>query len=140
MFEKILVAYDDSEGSREALDHAIKLAKKLNCSLRLLWVRSTLPHYPETMDEIEEEAVAANKFFAKIEAQLQVLAEQHGISLPIESKPGHAAQVIVEYAREVSADLLVLGVRGHSGVWGRLLGHTAERVTEHAPCDVLIVH
>lgn len=140
MFKKILVAYDDSEGSRQALDHAVKLAKELNSSLHLLWVRSSLPHYPETVDEIDEETGAANKFFEKIETHLQTLSKQYGVNLPIDSKPGHAAQAIVEHAREVNADLIILGVRGHSGVWGRLLGHTAERVTEHAPCDVLIVH
>ena len=33
----------------------------------------------------------------------------------------------------------MLGNRGHSRLWGELLGHTADRVNEHAPCSVLIV-
>src|SRR5262249_9647797 len=33
--------------------------------------------------------------------------------------------------------LIVLGNRGHSRLWGELVGHTTDRVSEHAPCSVL---
>ncbi|MFI6408654.1 universal stress protein [Streptomyces sp. NPDC050548] len=40
----------------------------------------------------------------------------------------------------VAAALLALGSgSGHSSVWGRLLGSTAEKASGHAPCSVLIV-
>jgi nucleotide-binding universal stress UspA family protein len=34
---------------------------------------------------------------------------------------------------------LIIGHRGHSGIWGRLLGTTADKVVDHAPCSVLVV-
>jgi len=52
---------------------------------------------------------------------------------------GHAGQVLPHYALEVGADLLIIGHSGHSGIWGRLLGTTADKVVDHAPCSVLVV-
>jgi nucleotide-binding universal stress UspA family protein len=42
-------------------------------------------------------------------------------------------------AEELDADLIVIGHSGHSGVWGLFLGTTAEKVSRHAPCSILIV-
>jgi nucleotide-binding universal stress UspA family protein len=52
-------------------------------------------------------------------------------------RPGHAAELISQVAGE-GYDLVVLGHRGHF-VRDRLLGSTADRVAEHAPCPVMIV-
>jgi nucleotide-binding universal stress UspA family protein len=45
----------------------------------------------------------------------------------------------VKYAKDKKCDLIVLGHSGHSRLWGHLLGHTADRVSEYASCSVLIV-
>lgn len=47
-------------------------------------------------------------------------------------------QSICEAARSVGADLIVVGSHGYSGV-DRLLGTTAAKVVNHAPCSVLVV-
>jgi hypothetical protein len=39
----------------------------------------------------------------------------------------------------VHRGLIVRGNRGHSELWGRVMGHTADRVSENAHCDMLIV-
>ena len=36
-------------------------------------------------------------------------------------------------------DLIVIGHSDHSALWGRLLGDTADRIADQAPCSVLIV-
>lgn len=46
---------------------------------------------------------------------------------------------IVEYARSVSADLIVLGTRGRTNLRDILLGSTAERTLSESPCSVLAV-
>lgn len=53
---------------------------------------------------------------------------------------GDPAEVVTELAEEHDADLIVMGTRGHSKIRQMLLGSTAERVVEHAPCPVLTVH
>ena len=51
---------------------------------------------------------------------------------------GRPAQVIVDIAAELQVDLIVLGSHGFD-VLDRVLGTTAARVVNHAPCSVLVV-
>ena len=139
MYKKLLAACDGSEGSQIAVLHASILAKKLGAELSALWVRSSLPHYPETIDEIDVEEESAHEFFENIKAQLQSVGVGQGVTIQPEMRSGHPAQQILEFARAHETDLIVLGSRGHSRLWGELIGHTADRVSEHAPCSVLIV-
>jgi len=139
MYRKLLVACDGSEGSQIAVLHASILAKKLGAELSALWVRGSLPHYPETIDEIDVEEESAHEFFENIKAQLQSVGAGQGVTIRPEMRTGHPAQQILEFARAHDTDLIVLGSRGHSRLWGELIGHTADRVNEHAPCSVLIV-
>jgi nucleotide-binding universal stress UspA family protein len=139
MFKKILVAYDGSDGSRHALEKAIELAKKFETELLALWVRGSLPHYPETIDEVEEEKEAGDTFLQEITADLVMYSKKNDITIYGDSRSGHPAKTIVEYAVEKDVDLIVLGHRGHSGLWGSFLGHTTDKVSENAQCSVLIV-
>ena len=50
-----------------------------------------------------------------------------------------AAKVIVNFAKDGGYDLVVVGHSDHSELWGRLLGDTADRISDHAHCSVLIV-
>ena len=67
------------------------------------------------------------------------LAAQHGIQIGCETAPGHPAKAIVKFANEGHYDLIVIGHSDHSELWGRLLGDTADRISDHAHCSVLIV-
>lgn len=139
MYKKILVAYDGSAGAQLALTHALSLAKALGAALTALWVHSSLPHYPETPSEINEEKEAADAYFEHIVNDVQTAATATGLAVQVEARAGGVAQVILQFAEEGAYDLIVLGSRGHSGTWGHLLGHTTDRVSDHAQCSVLIV-
>ncbi|OGG55431.1 MAG: hypothetical protein A3F84_06030 [Candidatus Handelsmanbacteria bacterium RIFCSPLOWO2_12_FULL_64_10] len=139
MYKKILVGYDGSEGSKTALLHAVSLAKELGSEVWALWVKGSLPHYPETVDEIEEEREAANGFFQRITEDLRSISADQEVEIHEDTRPGHPAQTIANYAEEGAFDLIVLGHKGHSGLWGRFLGHTTDKVSENAHCSVLIV-
>jgi nucleotide-binding universal stress UspA family protein len=138
-YRRLLLAYDGSEGSRIAAVHAAMLAEKLRAELHAVWVRSRLPHYPETIDEIDEEREAGIEFFEKITITLGRIGSEHGIEIQAEMRSGHPARTIVEVAADLGTDLIIVGNRGHSRLWGGFLGHTADRVSDHAPCSVLIV-
>ncbi|RPJ87430.1 MAG: universal stress protein, partial [Acidobacteria bacterium] len=104
-----------------------------------IWVKASLPHYPETVDEIAAEKEAADEFFQKLKRQVLAVAKRAGIEIETDCRPGNPAQLIVQHAEEQGFDLIVIGSHGHSGLWGRLLGHTTDRISEHAHCNVLIV-
>src|SRR5206468_779697 len=52
---------------------------------------------------------------------------------------GNPYEEIVSAAKEMGADLIVIGSHGHGGLGRLLLGSTAERVLQYAPCAVLVV-
>ena len=52
---------------------------------------------------------------------------------------GEAGHEINQLARELGADLIVVGTHGRSGLGRVLLGSIATNVTKHAPCSVLVV-
>jgi len=55
-------------------------------------------------------------------------------------KSGRPSKVIVQFAQDKEADLIVVGTRGtHSDKDGMLLGSVSHRVTSHAKCPVLVV-
>ena len=139
MYRKILVGYDGSDGSKAALDHAVVLAQKLGAKLIALWTQGSLPHYPETVAEVQEESDSGKAFFRKICHHATTVAKKKGVRLLCEHIEGHPARSLVKYAKDKKCDLIVLGHSGHSRLWGHLLGHTADRVSEYASCSVLIV-
>jgi len=47
--------------------------------------------------------------------------------------------MILSYAEKGEYDLIVLRNRGHSELWGRFLGHTADKISENTQHSVLIV-
>ena len=54
--------------------------------------------------------------------------------------PGQPSQVVLDVARQLQPDLIVLGTRGLTGIRHLLLGSTTERVVQHARVPVLSVH
>jgi nucleotide-binding universal stress UspA family protein len=139
MYKKILIGFDDSDGSKAALSDALRLAKELGSEITAIWVRGSLPHFPETVDEIEEENSSANSFFKKITKEIHSISNQFGKEIKIVCKSGNPSKTIMEFSKANDFDLIILGSKGASGLWGNVLGHVSDRVSENAHCSVLIV-
>jgi nucleotide-binding universal stress UspA family protein len=137
-FERIVVAIDGSEASFHAFEKALELAGLTAATLLALAVEGPLPAYAATIGETEEVQREKDAYFESLAARVRKQAEDADVSIEIELRPGHAAELIVRYAIEVGADLVVLGHRGHF-LRDHLLGSTADRVAEHAECPVMIV-
>lgn len=135
----MLVAYDGSKGATKALEAALQLAQMTRAELWALAVEDRLPHFAATIDEVQEEKSFANHYYEECLDTASATALRHGIILKPIIRAGHVARTIVEVAREEHVDLLVLGHSGRSEIWATLLGTTAEKVSRHAPCSVLIV-
>ena len=137
-FQRILVAIDGSESSEHALTTALELAALTHAKVLALAVEGPLPAYAATVGEVEEVQREKDAFFTELVARVRQRAREAGIDLETEVRPGHASELIVHYAAEQDADLIVLGHRGHF-LRDRMLGSTADRVAEHAGCPVMIV-
>ena len=139
MFQKILVGYDGSKGGKAALARAAALAKEGKGQITALWVREPLPRYTDLPGEPEEAQEAADDYFKKRQKEVAEVAAQQGFPITCETRHGHPAKMIVKFADEGGYDLIVIGHSDHSELWGRLLGDTADRISDHAHCSVLIV-
>ena len=62
-----------------------------------------------------------------------------GVEVETHAREGHPAEVIIDVAKQEQADLIVVGSRGLTGIKRYLLGSVSSKVSEHAPCSVMIV-
>jgi nucleotide-binding universal stress UspA family protein len=139
MYKKILVAYDGSDGAHKALAVGINLAKVHQAGLAALAVQEKLPRFSATIDEVQEEKEFADQHYGKLLEAARLKVQEAGLELKTIMRPGHPAQTIVLVAKEGKFDLVLVGHSGLSGVWAAFLGTTAEKVSRHAPCSILIV-
>jgi nucleotide-binding universal stress UspA family protein len=139
MFDNLLVAYDGSAGAKRALETAVELARRDQAILYALAITPHLPRGAATISEVEEERITHELEKSWQLAEASEFGARNGVLVETEMRMGHPAQQIVQVAEERHVDLIVIGHSGHSGVWGMFLGTTAEKVSRHAPCSVLIV-
>jgi nucleotide-binding universal stress UspA family protein len=137
-FRRILVAVDGSESSNRALQKALELAAVTGAELYALAVEGPLPAYAATVGEVDEVKREKDAFFSDLVDEVRQRAGAAGVAIEVEVRLGHPAELIVKVAAQHGADLVVLGRQGHF-VRDHLLGSTADRVTEHADCPVMVV-
>ncbi len=134
MFQHILVAYDGTPGSEQALKAALALARLTGARITAISVVEKLPAYAASVGEVEETKREMDAYFARIQATGKERALSQGVPFDGVLRAGQAAQTIVRYAEEKNLDLIVVGANGRRG-----LGGTADHIAEQAHCSVLIV-
>lgn len=136
-FNRILVAIDGSDSSNRAFATALELAKLTGAHLTAA-VEGPLPAYAATIGEVDEFLREKDAYFDTLATTARQEAVAAGIDVEVDIRPGHPAELISRVAQDGEYDLVVLGHRGHF-LRSHLLGSTADRVVEHAPCPVMIV-
>jgi nucleotide-binding universal stress UspA family protein len=139
MSRKILVGYDGSNGAKAALECAAAMAEEHGVAVTALWVCRPLPRHSDLLGELKGEKEAADEYYRARCTEVFRVAKRHGIDIRCKTSRGHPAKTILRFADEDGYDLIVVGHSDHSELWGRLLGDTADRIADHATCDVLIV-
>jgi len=66
-------------------------------------------------------------------------AQAQGVKLTPHVVVGHPVSAIVDFANNGKFDLLFVGFMGHTALYNRVIGSTADRLVEHAPCSVFVV-
>ncbi len=140
----VVVGVDGSRASVDALGWAVEYARCADASLRvvLAWERPTRVGYSpgvsplpdaEPADRGREEA-AADTLTAVIR-----MAAGETPPVPVERRvvQGPPAGVLIEEA--ATADLLVVGSRGHGAVTSLLIGSVSTHCVQRAPCPVVVV-
>ena len=136
MFKTIVWATDGSENADRALSIAKTLARENGASLVVVHIvqryatKTGLAKYGDE-DQVE----------AKLKQIVEELSgEGLDASLKIVNHVGpQPAHEIADLAREVGADLIAVGTRGHSALLELMLGSVTQRLLHVAPCPVLAV-
>jgi nucleotide-binding universal stress UspA family protein len=136
VFQRIVVAYDESQEVGKALQIAIGLATAFGADLKVVTVLEPLPVYFKLA---MTKAWAAGRKREK-EARYTVLQQQAlrraavaGLHLDTEMLHGDEVGSIIEYTREHRSDLTILGMRKHT----LPTGHTGQDVAKRSPCALL---
>ena len=142
--KRILVPIDFSPASQRALDEAIDLGRSLHAKLTAMFVLPPL-RYPYTIEFMGAAVglgliVDAQRKWAQREvANLAGRLAKRGVKCEALLQQGPPQKRIVETAKRIKADLIVMSTHGRTGVSHLMLGSVAERVVRTAPCAVLIV-
>jgi nucleotide-binding universal stress UspA family protein len=129
MFKKILFCTDFSEDSDHAFSYASNLATAYNATILILHVIVEPVCYYWSTPKGVDELVAKQIERVKQEINTRYLQKTEGFK----------NYEIIQVAREESADLIVMGTHGRTGLDHLILGSTAENVVRKSPCPVLTV-
>jgi nucleotide-binding universal stress UspA family protein len=142
--KKILLCTDFSENSVPARILAVEYAKAFGAELAVLHViNSRLVGYPDFASRFPEEFTAVmDHIHDGVREELELIGNdcKHEIEkVKVYSRTGSPADEIVQFSKEQSADLIVMGTHGWTGARHLIVGSTAENVVRHAECPVLTV-
>jgi nucleotide-binding universal stress UspA family protein len=138
--KRILVPIDFSDCSKKALQYALPLAKEHQAEITLLYV------VPPAYGAGEYNGID----YAQWEASLRAGGEKELAKLARNEvsddffvdtlvRVGSPAREIIESARSLPADLVVISTHGRTGLKHVFLGSVTEHVVQRAPCPVFVV-
>jgi nucleotide-binding universal stress UspA family protein len=134
----ILLAYDDSEPSRRALDRTATLAEAFGSRVLVTSIASLVHSSPRSVTQIDRGGGVGTH--TDEVRQAQAMLEERGIAVESVTAVGDPASSIAQLAEDRDADLVVVGTRGVGPVQ-RLLGQSvSQAVSRRVSCDLLIVH
>lgn len=137
MFKVILWASDGSEHSDRALQLARQLAEANSARLVAVHVGEIMVGraggYPVQPDEDEVERAIQARVKELKEAGVDASYELRGTTA------GGAAHALADAAKDVGADVIVMGTRGQGALAGLMLGSVTQRLLHVTSCPVLAV-
>ena len=147
MSKAIVVGVDGSDASREALRWAADEARLRFAPLVAVYAWSFIPPQPigdpgmlampagDLAGQLEAESEAARGALDAIVAE--ALGTEPGVEVEQKLVEGDAGDALV--AESESAELVVVGSHGRSGLKAALLGSVSRHVVSHAACPVVVV-
>ncbi len=142
MSESIVVGTDGSESAKLAVDEAVRLAKALGAELHVVSAFK-----PLRGAHVTGAAEGAAKVWqplpdSQVESTLSQAAaavRTHGVGVTTHAVERDPADALLDVAKNVSADLIVVGSKGMHGARRLTLGNVPNQVSHRARCNVLIV-
>jgi universal stress protein A len=136
--KNIVLAVELSENEQVLVKKALDYARQFNAKITLVHAIEHVISYGASYGvavgvEVEEALLeSASKLMCKLGQKMEISEKNQVI------KFGSAKEVLLEEAKRIKADLMIIGSHGRHGM-RLLLGSTANAVLHNATCDVLAV-
>jgi len=136
---RILVAHDGSAQADKALHEASRMAAKLEAEITIMTVAPDL-----CLTEVSDSEckLITESLFSEAEGLMKKVTSElaaKGIKAAIVIKNGHPAEEILDAAKQIGADMIVVGSHGRHGATRFFLGSVSSKIVEHAACHVLVI-
>lgn len=143
-YQHILVPVDFSPVSQRSIHRAKELASQYQARLSLLHIVEDIPLGVTAFGDVSAIYIAPDtqeKLIESAHTQLADLANRMDLdtTVQLEVINGYPNVDINSFAAENEVDLIIIGHSAKHGLMGLLMGSTAETVTKHAKCDVLVM-
>ena len=147
-YRRVLVGTDGSETASAAVRHAAGLARVTGAELVVVTAYTTDPLHERQLADERDQAPEDVRWMItdvgeaedRLVGAKRIAADEGVAHVRTRSEEGAPAPVLIDAAQELLADVIVVGNRGMAGAGRFLLGSVPNKVSHHAPCDVLIVH
>lgn len=138
----ILAAIDFSDVTERLLELARDMALVHGASLHLIHVEAPEPDfvgYEPGPQHVRDDVAHQSVRHFKEENSLRNQLRDQGIDAHSVVLQGPTVEKILEEARRISTDMIIIGSHGHGAVYHLLLGSVGEGVLKRASCPVLVV-
>jgi len=139
-FRDILVAFDGSDSSKNALRQTIRFTKMGKCGGDVMVV-TAIPSYEGEIELIGMRNIkrAFREPGEKILSEAMQIARDEGAFLPSSLEEGNIHEVIIDVATSHDVDLIIMGRRGLGNIERAFMGSITARVIGYSPIDVLVM-
>lgn len=144
-YRNVVVGTDGSETAERAVEHAARLAGAFGARLTVVTAYTPGQGVPPMEIDAAPEDVRWRLVDAggaeDLAGHAKALARKAGVDdVRTYVAAGDPASALIDAAENTLADVIVVGSKGMSGASRFVLGSVPNKVSHHAPCDVLIVH
>jgi len=144
--QTILLPTDGSDCSTKAATYALSFAKQYGARIVALhvidqrWEEQSRAVLTEMGQDLTQKIrVGYEEEARRIVAHVVEAGTDVGVSIEPRVIVGVPFEEIVRVGREISADLIIMGTHGRTGMSHLFLGSVTEKVIRRAPCPVLTV-
>ena len=143
-YSHVLVGTDGSDSATEAVRHAARLAGACGAKLTIVTAFSPEPNrtarvQAETPAELQWQVTDSAMASERADAARRVAREEGAGEVATYVEAGDPADVVLETADLRGAEVIVVGSKGMTSASRFLLGSVPNKISHHAPCDVIIV-
>jgi nucleotide-binding universal stress UspA family protein len=133
----VVIGYDGSPSSRNALAYAVGLARRLGRPLLVVYVVPFGVYCEPITGQVICAARERGELDSWLLAELEQVCDTEGLEVSVLARRGNAAKELAATADSSSADALVVGAPGHR--LHHVAGSTPSWLARHARCPVIVV-